>query len=128
MNRRTPGEVLDAAVRARSAGLVRQARRAGRVVIGVRQTKDAVREGRLAAALLAQDLAGSRREALLERLRSAGVPVYAGWTKDELGELAGRAAVAALGITDRHIAEGLARLSAAGSGEEESGEEGEQSG
>ena len=100
MNRRKPVEDRDAAVRARSAGLVRQARRAGRVVIGVRQTKDAVREGRLAAALLAQ----------------------------ELGELAGRAAVAALGITDRHIAEGLARLYAAGSGEEESGEEGEQSG
>jgi ribosomal protein L7Ae-like RNA K-turn-binding protein len=79
-------------------------------VVGVRQTVEAVRERRLTAALLAADLSGPRREALLERLRAAGVPVYEGWTKDGLGELAGRVAVAALGITDRHIADGLARL------------------
>lgn len=33
-----------------------------------------------------------------------------GWTKDELGELAGRAAVAALTITDPDIAAGIAAL------------------
>lgn len=129
MDRRNLGESADAAFRSRAAGLVRQARRAGRVVIGVRQTKDAVREGRLAAALLARDLSGSRRDALLQRLRVAGVPVYAGWTKDELGELAGRQAVAALGITDRHIADGLARLSSDDlGGDGDTGEEVEQSG
>jgi ribosomal protein L7Ae-like RNA K-turn-binding protein len=96
--------------RSRAEGLVRQARRAGRVVIGVRQTVEAVREGRLTAVLLASDLSGPRREALLRRLRAAGVPVYEEWTKDGLGELAGRVAVAALGITDRHIADGLGRL------------------
>jgi ribosomal protein L30E len=84
-------------------------------VIGVKQTKAAVREGRLAAALLARDLAGPRRDALARRLREAGIPLYVGWAKDELGELAGRPAVAALGITDRHIASGLARLAAEGS-------------
>ncbi len=129
MDRRNPGESAAAGFRSRATGLVRQARRAGRVVIGVRQTRDAVREGRLTAALLARDLAGSRRDALLRRLRDAGVPVYAGWTKDELGELTGRQAVAALGITDRHIADGLARLSADGSAEDGvTGEEVEQSG
>lgn len=115
MSRRDPGERGDIEFRLRAAGLVHQARRAGRIVIGVRQTRDAIREGRLSAALLARDLAGPRRQALLERLRGAAVPVYGEWTKDELGELAGRHAVAALGITDRHIASGLARLAAEGS-------------
>ncbi|MGH7564917.1 MAG: L7Ae/L30e/S12e/Gadd45 family ribosomal protein [Gemmatimonadota bacterium] len=129
MSRRSPGERNDIEFRSRAAGLVHQARRAGRIVIGVRQTKDAIREGRLNAALLARDLAGPRRDALLERLRGAEVPVYGGWTKDELGELAGRHAVAALGITDRHIASGLARLAADGSGGDgERREEVEQSG
>lgn len=123
MNRRPPFDGEDPVFRSRAEGLVRQARRSGRVVIGVRQTVEAVRERRLTAALLAADLSGPRRDALLERLRAAGVPVYAGWTKDGLGELAGRIAVAALGITDRHIADGLARLAeeatAAGEAEDE---------
>lgn len=110
MSRRPPVDGEDRVFRSRAEGLVRQARRAGRVVVGVRQTVEAVHERRLTAALLATDLSGPRREALLERLRAAGVPVYEGWTKDGLGELAGRVAVAALGITDRHIADGLARL------------------
>jgi ribosomal protein L7Ae-like RNA K-turn-binding protein len=92
-------------------------------VVGVRQTVDAVRERCLTAVLLASDLSGPRREALLERLRVAGVPVYEGWTKDGLGELAGRVAVAALGITDRHIADGLARLAEEATGAGEVGKE-----
>jgi ribosomal protein L7Ae-like RNA K-turn-binding protein len=110
MSLRRPVDAEGRVFRSRAEGLVRQARRAGRVVIGVRQTVDAVRERRLTAALLASDLSGPRREALLERLRASGVPVYEGWTKDGLGELAGRTAVAALGITDRHIADGLLQL------------------
>jgi len=118
MSPRRPVDGGGRVFRSRAEGLVRQARRAGRVVIGVRQTVEAVRDRRLTAALLASDLSGPRREALLERLRKAGVPVYEGWTKDGLGELAGRVAVAALGITDRHIADGLIRLAdeATGSG------------
>lgn len=121
--RRLPVDGDDRVFRSRAEGLVRQARRAGRVVIGVRQTVDAVRERRLTAALLAADLSGPRRDALLERLRAAGVPVYEGWTKDGLGELAGRVAVAALGITDRHIADGLARLADGATATGEAGDE-----
>lgn len=113
----------DRVFRSRAQGLVRQARRAGRAVVGVRQTVEAVREGRLSAVLLASDLAGPRRDALLARLRTAGVPTYEGWTKDELGELAGRVAVAALGITDRHIADGLARLAEETAAAGEAGDE-----
>ena len=91
-------------------GLVRQARRAGRIVIGVQQTRAAARAGRAAATLLADDLSPRRRETLVDRLNEAGVAMYDGWNKDELGEIAGRAAVAALTITDRHIANGLSGI------------------
>ncbi len=94
----------------RANGLVRQARRAGRIVIGVQQTRAAARAGRAAATLVADDLGSRRREILLDGLNQAGVAVYDGWNKDELGEIAGRAAVAALTITDRHIANGLSGI------------------
>ncbi len=91
-------------------GLVRLARRSGRIVIGVQQTRAAAKAGRAAATLVADDLSPRRREALVERLDEIGVAMYDGWNKDELGEIAGRAAVAALTITDRHIASGLSGL------------------
>jgi hypothetical protein len=59
---------------------------------------------------VADDLGSRRREILLDGLNQAGVAVYDGWNKDELGEIAGRAAVAALTITDRHIANGLSGI------------------
>lgn len=92
------------------ARLVGLARRAGQVVVGVRLTRDAVRDERAAAILVADDLATRRRDRWIARWREAGVPVYAGWSKDELGELTGRPAVAALTVTDRNIAAGLREL------------------
>lgn len=106
-------ELSSVARKGRMAGLVRQARRAGRVVVGVKLSRDAAREGRLAAALVAEDLAPARRDALTAAWRGAGVAVFRGWTKDELGELAGRPAVAVLGMTDRNIAAGLKSIDAA---------------
>jgi len=94
----------------RANGLVRQARRAGRIVIGVQQTRAAARAGRAVATLVADDLGSRRREILLDGLNQAGVTVYDGWNKDELGEIAGRVAVAALTITDRNIANGLSGI------------------
>lgn len=89
---------------------MRFARRAGRIVVGVRLTREAVRDGRATAVLVANDLASSRRDRWIARWREAGVPVYTGWTKDELGEIAGKPAVAALTVTDPNIAAGLAGL------------------
>jgi ribosomal protein L7Ae-like RNA K-turn-binding protein len=110
-------EVSPTMRKARMAALVRQARRAGRVVIGVKLNREAARDRRLSAALVADDLAPARRDVLVEMWRSAGIAVYTGWSKDELGELAGRAAVAVLGLLDRNIAAGLAAIEgAAGQG------------
>lgn len=107
-------ESLDAPLRARAATLVRMARRSGRLVIGVALTREAVRARRAAAVLVAEDLSSHRRDALLATWREAGLPVYRGWSKDELGELAGKPAVAVLALTDRHLADGLAQLAAEG--------------
>jgi ribosomal protein L7Ae-like RNA K-turn-binding protein len=106
-------EVSPVARKARMAALVRQARRAGRVVIGVKLNRQAARDRRLAAVLVADDLAPARREALVEAWREAGIAIHRGWSKDELGELAGRAAVAVLGLTDRNIAAGLVAIEVA---------------
>jgi ribosomal protein L7Ae-like RNA K-turn-binding protein len=95
------------------AALVRQARRAGRVVIGVKLNREAARNRRIAAVFVADDLAQARREALVEAWRESGIAIYRGWSKDELGELAGRAAVAVLGLTDRNIAAGLETIEVA---------------
>jgi ribosomal protein L7Ae-like RNA K-turn-binding protein len=105
-------ELSAAARRTRMAALVRQARRAGRIVVGVRLNRTAAREGEVAALLLAEDLAPERRDALAAGWREMGIAVYRGWSKDELGELAGKPAVAVLGIRDRNIAAGLARIDA----------------
>ena len=98
------------------AALVRQARRAGRIVVGVRLNRAAARERRVAAVLVAEDLAPARRDALTAAWRADGLTVYRGWSKDELGELAGKPAVAVLGVSDRNIAAGLARIEAAAEG------------
>jgi len=92
------------------SALVRLARRAGSTKVGIRLTREAVHLGRAEAILVADDLAPKQRERWIERWRGAGVAVYTGWSKDDLGEIAGKAAVAALTITDRNIAAGLAKL------------------
>lgn len=95
------------AVKMRAAGLIHQARRAGRVVVGVRLGKECVRRGRASAILIAEDLSQQRVKELVGRWGQSGVPLYGGWTKEELGEFAGKPAVAVLTITDRNIAAGL---------------------
>jgi ribosomal protein L7Ae-like RNA K-turn-binding protein len=107
------------------AGLIRLARRAGTVVIGIELTRQAVRAGRARAIWVADDLSDRRATVLLTRWRSSGVATYGGWTKDELGDLAGKPAVAVLSVTDRNIADGVSQiLTAAMSGETERGEQG----
>lgn len=116
-----PGAPAGEAVRkSRVSALVRQARRAGRLVVGVALTRETVRRGRAAVVLVAEDLSSHRRDRLLDRWRDAGVPVSRGWSKDELGELAGKTAVAVLAVTDPHMAAGIVAIEAAARGGSES--------
>jgi ribosomal protein L30E len=78
--------------------------------VGIALTKQSARDGRARAIWIADDLAERRRESLLERWGAAGVGVYSGWTKDELGDLAGKPAVAVLSVTDSNIAAGVSQI------------------
>lgn len=105
--------------------MIRLARRAGRVIVGIELTRQSVRARRAQAIWVADDLSDRRSEVLLIRWRSSGVPIYGGWTKDELGDLAGKPAVAVLSVTDRNIVAGISQiLAAAMSSETERGEQG----
>lgn len=119
-------ERVPEALKPRVAGLLRQARRAGRIVVGIALTKQCVRDGRAKAIWIADDLSGRREESLLERWRAAGVSIYSGWTKDELGDLAGKPAVAVLSVTDPNIAAGISQILAAAMSNEEERRGGEQ--
>lgn len=80
------------------------------MVVGIALTKESVRAGRARAVWIADDLSDRRAVALLDRWRSAGISIYRGWSKDELGELSGKTAVAVLSVTDPNIAAGVARI------------------
>lgn len=81
--------------------------------MGVELTRQALRDGGAHVVLVAEDLSPNRRDRMVERCREAGVPVSRGWTKEELGELAGRAAVAVLAVADRHMAAGIVAIESA---------------
>jgi len=89
---------------------VRLARKAGTIVVGVALTKDSVRAGRVRAVWIADDLLAKRSQSLIDGWRATGVAIYRGWTKDELGDLAGKAAVAVL---SRHSCGSVVRMSVA---------------
>jgi ribosomal protein L7Ae-like RNA K-turn-binding protein len=88
-------------------GLLGLARRAREVAIGSRETRSALRKGRIALVLLAGD--GSSRDG--ERLKriadEEGVPVRTVSTREELGSWVGFGPVSVLGLTDRRLAAAL---------------------
>lgn len=106
-------------------GLLRLARKAGRIVVGVALTRDSVRAGRVHAVWIADDLLEKRSQALTERWRPSGIAIYRGWTKEELGDLAGKAAVAVLSVTDPNIAAGISQILAAAESSEQERQRGE---
>ena len=110
----------------RVSGLLRLARKAGRIVVGIALTRQAVRDGRARAVWIADDLAERRGRSLRERWRSTGVVLYGGWTKDELGDLAGKPAVAVLSVTDPNIAAGVSQVMEAAAAIEAERQGGEQ--
>lgn len=103
----------DAGRKARVAGLVRQGRRAGRLVVGVELTRQALRDGRAHAVLVAEDLSPNRRDRVVNRCREAAVTISRGWSKEELGDLAGKPAVAVLTVADRNMAAGIEAIESA---------------
>lgn len=103
---------------------MRFARKAGRIVVGVALTRDSVRAGRARAVWIADDLLERRSRSLIERWADTGVAIYRGWTKEELGELAGKPAVAVLSVTDPNIVAGIERILSTSESDEREPEEG----
>lgn len=81
------------------------ARRAGCVEVGTRAVRQAGREGRLAAILVARDASANVRERF-ERVRlNTGADFAVCGDRDALGRAVGRGPVAAVGITSPGLAE-----------------------
>ncbi len=81
--------------------------RARRVVIGVDSVRAAALGGKLVLAVVAPDAARHSREKVLPLLAAKKIEVIEGPSADELGAATGRAAIAAVGVVDRELANGI---------------------
>jgi ribosomal protein L7Ae-like RNA K-turn-binding protein len=81
--------------------------RARTAVIGVEQVRRATERGRVRLALVAADVSHNSRDKVLPLLRARRVPVIELPSSARLGAAAGRAATAAIGVTDPRLAQGI---------------------
>jgi ribosomal protein L7Ae-like RNA K-turn-binding protein len=87
--------------------------RARTVVVGVAGVRAALKRGRVAVVVVAENRSG-RTEAKVVRLaQGMGVKVVCGPSAAELGRLSGRDSVQALGVIDPELAEGICTVSPA---------------
>ena len=92
-------------------GLLGLGARGRLLVIGVSGVRARLRQGKIAAVVLAADVSERTRDKV-ERLAVAlGVPVLKGPTAARMGLRLGRAPVQAVGVQDRALARGMMRLS-----------------
>ncbi|HEX8692121.1 MAG TPA: ribosomal L7Ae/L30e/S12e/Gadd45 family protein [Longimicrobium sp.] len=89
------------------------AARARGLVYGTDGTRRAVRDGEVAAALLAADTSPTQRDKLVPLLEARGVPHATCLTREGLGAALGRAGVSAVGITHESFARRALELAAA---------------
>jgi ribosomal protein L7Ae-like RNA K-turn-binding protein len=92
----------DAALR-----LLGLAARAGALLPGTEQVRDAARRGALRFVLVAGDTSDNSLDKLVPLLVKRGVPHVVGFTRAELGTAVGRAPLSAVGITNRSFAQQL---------------------
>lgn len=96
---------MDAAARSKIRALIGLALRSRRAAIGREACRHAARRGELRALLLATD--ASKRAARDCGWRAPVPLLQSGLDKRALGALVGREELAALGITEAHLAAGL---------------------
>ena len=89
------------------SGLVGLGLRGRLAVVGVQQVKDAVKRGRVKIALVASDASQNSLDKIEGLLKARAVPVIGSLSAHELGAIAGRDAVAVIGVTDAGLAEGI---------------------
>jgi ribosomal protein L7Ae-like RNA K-turn-binding protein len=104
---------MDDAARRAVVRLVGLGARARNVVVGVDLLRAAAARGRVALIVLGADGSRHTRAKLLPLAQARGVGVIEGLSCRELGDAVGRGSVAAVGITDRALADGISAAAAA---------------
>jgi ribosomal protein L7Ae-like RNA K-turn-binding protein len=89
------------------------AARARALVHGTDATRRSVRDGEIAAVLLAGDTSPTQSKKLVPLLEARGVPYAVCLTRGGMGAALGRGDVSAVGITDRNFARRALELAAA---------------
>jgi ribosomal protein L7Ae-like RNA K-turn-binding protein len=89
------------------AALVGLGVRARTVVVGVEQARFAVKKGRAALAVLADDASPNSRAKVEPLLEARRVQVLGGMTAQQLGAVVGREATAVVVVVDAALARGI---------------------
>ena len=76
-------------------------------VAGVEQVRLAARKGKLFFAVVAHDASQHSLDKVVPLLTARRIPFTQDLSVDELGSLTGKPATAAIGVTDRNLAQGL---------------------
>ncbi|HJL24314.1 MAG TPA: DUF448 domain-containing protein [Polyangiaceae bacterium LLY-WYZ-15_(1-7)] len=98
-------DAIERGLRERLQGLVLGARRGGHLAIGTEAAKTSVREGKTRLLWVAED--AGRRHDLEHQAQRLGSACLVWGTRDTLGELFGREAVAVCAVEDEGLAEAL---------------------
>ena len=88
-------------------GLVGLGLRGRLAVVGVQQVRDAAKHGKLKVALVASDASKNSLDKVSGVLKALDVPVIGALSAAELGGVAGREAVAVIGVTNAGLARGI---------------------
>ena len=88
-------------------GLVGLGLRGRLAVVGVQQVRDSAKRGKLKVALVARDASRNSLDKVTGLLAAREIPVIDVFSASELGAVAGREAVAVVGVTDAGLAEGI---------------------
>lgn len=88
-------------------GLVGLGLRGRLAVVGVQQVRDAAKHGKLKVALVASDASKNSLDKVSGLLKALDVPVVGALSAAELGGVAGREAVAVIGVINAGLARGI---------------------
>jgi ribosomal protein L7Ae-like RNA K-turn-binding protein len=85
-------------------------------VVGVERVRDAAKGGKLAFAVVASDASKNSLDKVLPLLKARRISFIEVPSAAQLGAVAGRDQVAAIGVVDRQLANGIRGLTRTGSG------------
>lgn len=99
--------MIDEVAKRKALGLVGLGLRGRLAVVGVQQVRDAAKHGKLKVALVAHDASKNSLDKVVGLLKAREVPMIDKFSAVELGTVAGREAVAVIGVTNTGLARGI---------------------